>query len=145
MEKHREASINLLNRRHEIEATTTARQKQITKMLAHRTSLVELHSTVNRWNETAEEMERLSQGNPSLRSFREARSIILNGVSDVRVNVKELDESAIPQFNAVRDAIERLDVILKDDQPTGSNVEELRFTLGEARGTLEVIIGLLYS
>ena len=135
----------MINRRNEIEAATKSRQDRISIMMRERTNLIVLSNAVQQWACTAETIERFSQGNPTLKSYREACSSIKNGINDVKETVQELEKSNIPQFDAVSDSIDRMDVIVEEDQPTGTNVEDLRAILGEACGTLDIIIGLMYS
>ncbi len=141
---NRKASVVLLQRRDEIEAATTARNEIITSMLKQRALLFDLYTCVTKWIDTVEEIERLSQGNPTLKSYREARSRIKSEIESCGATLEELDKDGIPEFNAVKEAIQCADVILEEDQP-GSNAEELRFILGKARGTLQVIMELLYN
>ena len=94
--------------------------------------------------ETAQEVERYSQGNAALRSYRKAVCCIKNGIDDAGELVKELGDDDIPGFKAVRDAVAKVDVIVSVIQPTRTMVEELRALLGEASGTLNIILGLLY-
>ena len=135
----------LISRRNEIETATKSRQDRISTMLRERTNLIILSNAVQQWACTAETIERFSQGNPTLKSYREACNDIKNGIDGVRKTVQELEKANIPQFDSVSDSIDRMDVIVDEDQPTGTNVEDLRAILGETCGTLDIIIGLMYS
>eukprot|EP00112_Aurelia_sp_Birch-Aquarium-sp1_P014493 Seg3133.6 transcript_id=Seg3133.6/GoldUCD/mRNA.D3Y31 product="hypothetical protein" protein_id=Seg3133.6/GoldUCD/D3Y31 len=135
----------LINRRNEIETATKSRQDRISTMLAERTNLIVLSNAVQQWACTAETIERFSQGNPTLKSYREACSGIKSGIDEMKETVQELEKANIPQFDSVSDSIDRMDVIVDEDQPTGTNVEDLRAILGETCGTLDIIIGLMYS
>ena len=133
-------------RRNEIEKNTELRLNEISRMMAERIHLLALNNALQEWAGTVEEgIDRFSQGNPTLKSYREACVYIKSGIADMRPTINELAEASIPQFAAVADAIDRIDVAADEDQQTGTHVEELRAIIGEACGTLDVIIGLLYQ
>ena len=136
----------LLNRKNEIETKSEARLKDISRMIEERTDLIALSNALQQWAVIVEEgIDRFSQGNPTLKSYREACVSIKAGINDMKETTKELSKASIPQFDSVMDAIDRIDVVADEDQQTGTHVEELRAIIGEACGTLDVIIGLLYQ
>ena len=139
------AARELISRGNQIEENMKSRQDRISVMLKERSNLFILSNTIQKWATSADSIERFSQGNPTLRSYREACLAIRTDVKDSRGIVEELLSAAVPNFDSVADAIDRIDAIVEDDQQTGTNVEELRAVIGEACGTLEVITGLLYD
>eukprot|EP00795_Rhopilema_esculentum_P007170 gene7170-12835_t len=139
------AARELISRRSQVEENIKSRQDRISVMLKERSNLFILSNTIQKWATSAELIERFSQGNPTLRSYREACLAIRTDVKDIRGIMEELLSAAVPNFDSVADAIDRIDAIVEDDQQTGTNVEELRAVIGEACGTLEVITGLLYD
>ena len=139
------AARELISRRSEIEANTELRLSQISKMMTERMHLLALSNALQKWAGIVEEgIERFSQGNPTLKSYREACVNIKSGIGEMRATINELSGASIPQFDAVADAIDRIDVVADEDQQTGTHVEELRAVIGEACGMLDAIIGLLY-
>ena len=139
------AARELICRRGEIEANTEQRLNQISKMMNERMHLLALTNALQQWGGIVEEgIDRFSQGNPTLKSYREACVNIKSGIAEMRATIDDLAVASIPQFDSVVDAINRIDAVADEDQQTGTHVEELRAIIGEACGTLDAIIGLLY-
>lgn len=140
------AAKELLSRRNEIEANTEQRTDEISKMMNERAHLIALSNALQQWAVIVEDsIDRFSQGNPTLKSYREACSGIKAGINEMRDTVNELSKASIPEFSSIVDSIDRIDAVTDEDQQTGTHVEELRAIIGEACGTIDVIIGLLYS
>ena len=140
------AARELIGRCNKIQANTEMRLDQISRMLTERAHLIALSNALQQWAVIAEEnIDRFSQGNPTLKSYREACVSIKCGISEMRATLKELSNASIPMFDSVVAAIDRIDAVADEDQQTGTHVEELRAIIGEACGTIDVIIGLLYK
>ena len=120
------------------------REEEHRKMLKQRDTLQSLNYLLNNWIRNLEGVERLSQGNPALRSLKAFCEKVKADMPEVNTVLEDSLTQEISGFDAIKDVFERLDA-LAEEQPSIPQVEEIRACLGEGCGTMETILGLLYE